>query len=152
MIEPNRTDTACNTNPIRMRLLFCIANCLTDEQLERSTLNLRTMGKQLKKYFVTGLQPKGFNNNSLLGTVFLLSQGLACVGCDRVQTGTRWNRQADCERWVLIMSAHSRLQDTSNTQRSALIAHRSYDNSGETCRNLEVRKCSINRSKTWTQH
>lgn len=30
------------------------------------------MGKQLKKYFVTGFQPKGINNNSLLGTVFLV--------------------------------------------------------------------------------
>lgn len=30
------------------------------------------MGKQLKKYFVTGLQPKGINYNSLLGIVFLV--------------------------------------------------------------------------------
>lgn len=30
------------------------------------------MGKQLKKYFVAGLQLKGINYNSLLGTVFLV--------------------------------------------------------------------------------
>lgn len=34
----------------------------------QSPLQLRAMGKQLKKYFVAGLQPKGINYNSLLGT------------------------------------------------------------------------------------
>lgn len=34
-------------------------------------MQLRAMGKQLKKYFVAGLQPKGINYDSLLGTVFL---------------------------------------------------------------------------------
>lgn len=36
------------------------------------TMQLRAMGKQLKKYFAIGLQPKGIKYNSLLGTVFLV--------------------------------------------------------------------------------
>lgn len=35
-------------------------------------MQLRAMGKQLKKYFAIGLQPKGIKYNSLLGTVFLV--------------------------------------------------------------------------------
>lgn len=36
---------------------------------------IRMMGKQLKEYFVTGLLPKGINNDFLLGAASLLGWG-----------------------------------------------------------------------------
>ncbi|KAI4817949.1 hypothetical protein KUCAC02_011318, partial [Chaenocephalus aceratus] len=43
-----------------------------NRQLERKHTAAKGYGKQLKKYFVAGLKPKGINYKSLLGTVFLV--------------------------------------------------------------------------------
>ncbi len=80
----------------------------------RGTLQLRAMGKQLKKYFVAGPQPKGINYNSLLGTVFLVcsvgsASGLCLGATSRKQTDKETDRVR--EMGAVITSMHRSQQD-----------------------------------------
>ena len=77
---------------------FCPASLLPHASMcnwRGSPLQLRAMGKQLKKYFVAGLEPKGFNYDSPLGTVFLVRSAgsdsgldLGATSCKQTETET----------------------------------------------------------------
>lgn len=77
---------------------FCPASQLPHASMcnwRGSPLQLRAMGKQLKKYFVAGFEPKGFNYDSPLGTVFLVRSAgsdsgldLGATSCKQTETET----------------------------------------------------------------
>lgn len=72
------------------------------------------MGKQLKKYSVAGLEPKGINYNSLVGTVFLVrSVGSAsglCLGATSCKQTERETGRVR-EMGAVITSVHNSQQD-----------------------------------------